>query len=946
MGKLGIDFGTSYSTLCVYDEKRKEIIPLKEVAGGNKIPSVAYYLPEGRFVYGTAAVGRNPESEGFEDYDDDDAVREVIRQIHLRTIVGVKRNIAKGAVIALPGKDGVREVAVADIVTGFFKYFKKIAEDQYFKPANESLTQVCVTHPVDFSPEQVAVLKSCAEAAGLPDIIMVEEPVAAALAFSDQFAARGCGKNILVYDLGGGTFDLAYVHEEREGDWKVPFKSGNKNCGGNDFDSLIYDEIEKRIRIALKDESYYISGDKNTKDVGVLNECRNLKEQLSVPGKEMAFITTESDAVADAGKQFRRLKLSRTELEGILGDKIQETIHMVDEMTKSLHQEGYVIGALALIGGSSVIPMIESRLKSKVSFPILRGFDADIAVARGAIVRLNTKVGHVVQQEKKIVVAPPPVIEKKRKPKGVCKNCRGYYYDGQSFCHTCGHMLEEIPGLSDPGGIRLVQERLRRILEFDQKFEVDRGYYWDATVGKFAERIDRLRVILQNPELGFADQLPDHLIGRMDLLLEKCRHSEFHIALIGTIKAGKSTLINAMLGGHYASVSETSETAVLTKFRAAGSDECAQDRLEITYYTKKEWKAIWDALNVAKKSSDEAVKNFRRSYQELNADAIKDDYLDKSVNCLAYESDSALRADLRKFTSAKSPEHYFIKEVTVYLRKLDLPPQVVFVDTPGLNDVFEYRSKITKSYIGRANAVMVCVDARALTKDIHDLILQVFDNAGHDVSKVYIIATHRDDLNQPHEGWQRIFDQWKNILMSEHAYGADAGHCNMLVRENVIPVSAYKILQLIDSKCSESELKKLEHFAEDFLNYKPGDGHDVLVKKIEEFARIKLLKDRIRDHVILRFESILKEDIRENFGFCANEVRDFMRNLVAGQSEVIGTAKQGASKINEHIKELQQKIEDLGKQKEKLRQVKKSCADAIETAMSSLRRHSTNGKEA
>ena len=941
MGKLGIDFGTSFSTLCVYDEKKEAILPINEIGRAQteiKIPSVAYYSKTtGAFVYGSPAVGMDPESDGFGDGYDEDS----LRQIQMRTIIGIKRMIGKDAVLALPEENGeIKQVSVAEIVRGFFRYFKETAEANYFTPAKESLTQVCVTYPVDFSPEQVAILKACAEEAGLPNVMMVEEPVAAALSFSEQFAKKGTGKNLLVYDLGGGTFDLAFVHEESEGNWKVPFKIGDKHCGGNDFDELIYVELEKRVRTELKRDQFYVSGDPNRNDKSFLEDCRKIKELLSLPNRDVANVPSIALVMSTGkfGRSVKSVRMSRSELENVIGDRIQHTIDMVVRMTEELHQEGYHVEGLALIGGSSAIPMIRTMLEKNVSIPIMRGFDADIAVARGAVVRMNTYKVESVEVVKKAVTVRPikPKVEK-RQPKGVCGKCGGYYYDGYSFCHECGHMLTKIKDLPQGVDVAAIESRLKELVEFDKKFEIDLAYAWDETVCRLAAKIDRVKAILSDKSLGFSDQLPDRLCDRLECLLEKCRNSEFHIALVGTIKAGKSTLINAMLGGNYASVSETSETAVLTKFRAAGAEESVRDRLEIKYYSVEEWQKIWDELQRTGQKSPEMVRQFMDSYEALGAESIKDSFLGRAESCRAYQSDADLRVDLQRYTSAKSPEHYFIKEVTVYLKKLHLPPQVVFVDTPGLNDIFEYRSNITRNYISRANAVLVCVDAKALTKDIHDLILQVFDNAGQDVSKVYIIATHIDDMNHPHEGWTRVYGQWKTVLLSSHAYGRDEGHCSMLVRENVIPVSAYKILQLLESKTSDREYQKLVHFAQDNLNYHVEDGHENLVSKIEKFAKIRLLMERLQRHVIDRFENILKEDIRETFGFCSKEVREFIKGIVSSNAEIIKSTKLGASQIRERIRKKMKQIEEIKKQKEKLAELKSSCAASIEAAKSELK---------
>jgi predicted GTPase len=110
-------------------------------------------------------------------------------------------------------------------------------------------------------------------------------------------------------------------------------------------------------------------------------------------------------------------------------------------------------------------------------------------------------------------------------------------------------------------------------------------------------------------------------------------------------------------------------------------------------------------------------------------------------------------AEIQKWTSSKSVSHYFVKEVEVGLKEFELPEGVVLVDTPGLDDVVEYRSNITRDYIDRANAVLVCVKSDALTGQEMATIYSVFSNTRYNLEKVYIIATQIDTLNRPRENW-------------------------------------------------------------------------------------------------------------------------------------------------------------------------------------------------
>ena len=104
---------------------------------------------------------------------------------------------------------------------------------------------------------------------------------------------------------------------------------------------------------------------------------------------------------------------------------------------------------------------------------------------------------------------------------------------------------------------------------------------WDLTVDQYVQKMERLKVILSQPE--FSKSSGEKLIKRIGNFVERCKDPVFHIAFVGTIKAGKSTLINALLGRNLASTSVTPETAVLTKFRSS-----KQDYIKVTFYTSEE----------------------------------------------------------------------------------------------------------------------------------------------------------------------------------------------------------------------------------------------------------------------------------------------------------------------------------------------------------------------
>ena len=149
------------------------------------------------------------------------------------------------------------------------------------------------------------------------------------------------------------------------------------------------------------------------------------------------------------------------------------------------------------------------------------------------------------------------------------------------------------------------------------------------------------------------------------------------------------------------------------------------------FYSVGEWDSLWKSA----KESQAAV--FIEEYNDLNADQEKDSWLGQESKKQICSNREELKTEIARWTSSKSPTHYFVKEVVVGLKDFDLPDGVVMVDTPGLDDVVEYRSNITRDYISRANAVLVCVRSDALTGGELQTILRVFQNArGKDINSV------------------------------------------------------------------------------------------------------------------------------------------------------------------------------------------------------------------
>ena len=321
-----------------------------------------------------------------------------------------------------------------------------------------------------------------------------------------------------------------------------------------------------------------------------------------------------------------------------------------------------------------------------------------------------------------------------------CPVCGKEQTEERYFCAECGSFLDR-DSFENKELYGLAEIKVKRILE-NLKYTPHSKIIWSDMVDLYTRKVETYRALTMLPEMKgrVAVDLPE----KMEHFLRLCREPEFQIAFVGTIKTGKSTLINALLGHNYASMAVTPETAALTKFRSS-----QQDYVDVTFYSAQEWKRLWD-------SRTSAADAFMKEYKELRAESERGKWVGHAPihKELANEE---IERELAKWSSSRSAVHYFVKEIEVGISSLpaDFPKQVVFVDTPGMSDPVAYRSEITRQYIRNANAVFVCVEAQKLQMEEINTISSVFSFSSHNKSKVHVIATQLDTFNHPKEDWDK-----------------------------------------------------------------------------------------------------------------------------------------------------------------------------------------------
>lgn len=505
----------------------------------------------------------------------------------------------------------------------------------------------------------------------------------------------------------------------------------------------------------------------------------------------------------------------------------------------------------------------------------------------------------------------------------ICKSCKKEFTDSMYLCPYCGtanptDTLQNVELLQD------YSKKLSGLMESVGTAEHTQ-ISWDLTVDQYVQKMERLKVILSQPE--FSKSSGEKLIKRIGNFVERCKDPVFHIAFVGTIKAGKSTLINALLGRNLASTSVTPETAVLTKFRSS-----KQDYIKVTFYTSEEWGQLWGSI-----SNNADV--FKQEYADLHADQEKDEWIDHEVITKTVDN-ANIEAEIERWTSSKHVEHYFVKEVEIGLSDFNMPEQIVFVDTPGLDDAVRYRSDVTRAYIDRANAVFACVRSDALTGGELNTLYRIFSNSGDNPEKIFILGTQWDNLNQPEKDWKLQKSEWVKYLSTENCYGSAEK-----ARKNIVHVAAY--LQNLcrdyantDMKKDRNKLRTLYSIATKLVDIMMLGEIEEHLDELMEKSNVSEVSRRITQDIVPRYKEYLMKDIVASYETISKEIKQFFEDTKASNSEVLQTSAKSADEIRASYEKSKKELEEVQAYREQLtlaiNQLKANTDERVEQLCNAL----------
>ncbi len=380
MGKvIGIDLGTTNSAMAVYEGNEAKIIANKE--GKNTTPSIVAFTDKGEILVGESAKRQavtNPEKTIYS----------------IKRIMGLMFNEdkAKEAEKRLPYKIVDRNGACAIEISGKVytpqeisaKILMKLKEDAE-SYLGESVTEAVVTVPAYFNDSQRKATKEAGTIAGLNVLRIINEPTSAALAYGLD---KKESEKIMVYDLGGGTFDVT-VLETGDNVVEVLATGGDAFLGGDDFDNRVIDflasEFKSETGIEIKNDVMALQRLKEAAENAKKELSSAMETEINLP-----FITADA-----TGPKHLVKKLTRAKFESLTEDLVEETISKIEGVIKDAGLTKNEISEVVMVGGSTRIPKVQERVKAFINKELNKSVNPDEVVAVGASIQGGVLKGDV-----------------------------------------------------------------------------------------------------------------------------------------------------------------------------------------------------------------------------------------------------------------------------------------------------------------------------------------------------------------------------------------------------------------------------------------------------------------------------------------------------------------------------------------------------------------------
>ena len=354
---IGIDLGTTNSAVAVMEGGQSTIIP--NIEGNRTTPSIVAFTKDGERL-----VGETAKRQAITNPD--------------RTVASIKRHMGSDHKVTIDGKD----YSPQEISAMILQKLKSDAESYL----GETITEAVITVPAYFTDAQRQATKDAGRIAGLDVKRIVNEPTAAALAYGEDKDTDS--SMVMIYDLGGGTFDVSIL-ELSDGVFEVQSTRGNNKLGGDDFDEKIIDWIadsfKKENGVDLKADRMSLQRLKEAAEKAKKELSSTMSTNINLP-----FITATAE-----GPLHLNMDLSRAKFDELTADLVKKTEDPVKEALKDANLSASDIDKVLLVGGSTRIPAVQNLVKNLIGKDPQKDINPDECVALGAAIQAGVLSGDV-----------------------------------------------------------------------------------------------------------------------------------------------------------------------------------------------------------------------------------------------------------------------------------------------------------------------------------------------------------------------------------------------------------------------------------------------------------------------------------------------------------------------------------------------------------------------
>lgn len=366
---LGVDLGTTYAAAALWRDERAESVPLGLRA--HTVPSVLFLREDGAVLVGEAAIRR-----GITDPE------RVAREF--------KRRFGDGVPLFL----GDREVTAEELAGQLLRWVvDTVAEREGARPAH-----VTLTHPASWGEHRTQLLVAAAETAGLTDVGLLPEPVAAAAYYASTERLEP-GALLAVYDFGGGTFDATVVRKTRSGFAVAGTPVGDDSLGGIDVDQAVLAHVAATVGAPW----HHL----DTEDPAVRSALAQVREH-AVAAKEALSSDVEASVPVILPGVSREVRLTRGELESAIRIPLLRTVDLLAQAIEAAGASLEEIHAALLIGGSSRIPLVSKLIAGELRIPVAVDAHPKFAVCLGAAVAAGARLSPAARPAPTPVAPEPP----------------------------------------------------------------------------------------------------------------------------------------------------------------------------------------------------------------------------------------------------------------------------------------------------------------------------------------------------------------------------------------------------------------------------------------------------------------------------------------------------------------------------------------------------------